>query len=138
MIDMEKMFGLAEQIKKAYAEDRYTDIDGMVWLGIDAEEKWVREDDTGYLLTNAQMMKKMINELSGDEQFRRDEAVRREALYEYAIKRTVIGLDETTYVGGAWCDRGEVNMSLLTLTSEKVEYKLVRRRKAGPVEEVDI
>lgn len=54
--------------------------------------------------------------------------------YEYAIQRvSKDGQEEARIIGSFWNDRKEVNQSLLNLTSETVEYKLVKRRRAGEV-----
>lgn len=135
---------IAKKIEKFYAEDRYTDIDGNVWLGR-GDERWYMEgkeaeEDAQYWLTNQQMMKKMCNELSGDEQYRRDNAVRMEALYEYAIQRTSITRPgEAFIVGNYWGEREERQTALDGLPSldgNAIKYWLVRRLKAGPVEKV--
>lgn len=132
-LDMEKAAKAVEKIGEAYDADRYVDIDGLVWLG-SVDGCWVMEEDSHYWLTHSQMHKKMINELMDYEQERRDAAARIEALYEYGIQRSASGT--STIVGENWGPRGEVNMGLLKLTTGSVEYTLVRRRKAGPVEEV--
>lgn len=152
MIDMNKMYEVGAQIRKAYDEDRYVDIDGNVWLGR-GDERWYVEDkghleDPAYWLTNQQMMKKMCNELSGDEQFSRDEAVRLEALYEYAMQTKNLSGDwyETadpfirlTRDQVIWADK-ESRVRLIEWCKEEAgpDYRLVRRRKAGPIKEVDM
>lgn len=66
------------------------------------------------------------------------EAAGIEPEYEYAIQRTRVNPVETsTIAGDVWGPCEEVNMRLLDLTTGSVEYTLVRRRKAGPVEVVD-
>lgn len=147
MMDMQEMMKIGKQIEKFYEDDKYTDIDGNVWLGIEAEDKWVAEADKGYWLTNDQMMKKMCNELSGDEQFSRDEAVRRETRYEYAMQTKNLSGDwyETadpfirlTRDQVIWADK-ESRVRLIEWCKEESgpDYRLVRRLKAGPVEEAE-
>jgi len=136
---------IAKKIEKFYAEDKYTDIDGNVWLGSPVDERWYMEgcemdEDPKYWLTNNQMMKKMTNELSGAEQFRRDEAERREARYEYAVQRSSITRPGVEFiVGNYWGEREERQTALdgfVSLNGNAVKYWLVRRLKAGPVEKV--
>lgn len=58
--------------------------------------------------------------------------------YEYAIQRKVLGGSEPPrIVGDWWSTRDEVNEGLLDITTEWAEYTLVRRRKAGPVENAE-
>jgi hypothetical protein len=145
-LHMEEIFEVAKQIEKSYAEDRYVDIDGNVWLGR-GDERWYMEgteteEDPGYWLTNGQMQKKMSNELMGYEQERRDEAARKEARYEYAMQTTRHG--ETFQIfEREWVTREDAKERVDRYTDSwkrmgRTEYsaKLVRRLKAGPVEEV--
>lgn len=151
MMDMQEALKVSKQIEKFYAEDRYTDIDGLVWLGT-ADERWYvegkeTEEDPQYWLTNDRMMKKMCNELMGYEQARRDDAVRMEARYEYAMQMKNLSGEwvETddpfirlTRDRVIWSDRAS-RERLIAWCKEEMgpDFRLVRRRKAGPVEEVD-
>ena len=132
---MQEMIKIGKQIEKFYADDKYTDIDGNVWLGIEAEDKWVAEADKGYWLTNRQMMKKMCNELSGDEQFSRDEAVRLEARYEYNISVLPPSSKEPMILYTTWCTKKDLT-DLWAGQTRPDSYKMVRRIKAGEVEYV--
>ena len=150
-MDMQEMLKVGKQIEKFYAEDKYTDIDGNVWLGI-GDERWYMEgkeaeEDAQYWLTNDQMMKKMCSELTGDEQFRRDEVARREAQYEYAIKRTSIETGTSHIWYDKWLTKEQAEDDLSGyIEAEEIHeaehgyryatYSLVKRRKAGPVEDV--
>lgn len=56
--------------------------------------------------------------------------------YEYAIERTVLsGELGPVIVGEYWHTREDVNEKLLDLTSDRVSYRMVKRRKAGPAED---
>jgi hypothetical protein len=57
--------------------------------------------------------------------------------YEYAIERTIVGPGRPTICGDWWSPRDEVNIGLLDLNTERTHYRLVKRRKAGPVEDAD-
>lgn len=56
--------------------------------------------------------------------------------YEYAILRTLVGSPERPrIVGEFWATREETNEGLLNLSTDRVTYKLVKRKKAGPIED---
>lgn len=149
MLDMNEMLKVVQQIEKSYAEDRYTDIDGLVWLGTKDERWYVEgkeaEEDPQYWLTNPQMHRKMVNELSGDEQFRREEVARREAQYEYAVDLVSIQTGQSYgFADDEWTTKAEAEEELERYRKQfedqaargsKTYYtvKLVKRRKAGPV-----
>jgi hypothetical protein len=138
-MNVQDMLKVAKQIEKFYAEDRYTDIDGNVWLGR-GDERWYMEgketeEDAAYWLTNRQMLKKMSNELSGDEQFRRDEAVRIEALYEYNIRVVSPYATEPMILYNVWITKKQMT-DFWAGQTRPANFTLVRRLKAGPVEEV--
>lgn len=139
-MDMKQMLEIGKQIEKFYAEDRYTDIDGNVWLGR-GDERWYMEgkeaeEDAKYWLTNDQMMKKMCNELTGDEQYRRDNAVRMEALYEYNVRVLPPYSTDPIILYSTWISKKQME-DFWSGQTRPANFKLVRRRKAGPVEEVD-
>lgn len=144
MMDMQRMAKIANQIEQFYADETYTDIDGQVWVGT-VDERWHVEgkemdEDPKYWLTNGQMQKKMINEVAGFEQERRDAAVRLEARYEYAVQRTSLLDDGREFIlGNYWGEREERETALKGMqmvSAGYIKYRLVKRRKPGPVEVV--
>lgn len=140
-MDMQEMLKVVKQIEKFYAEDRYTDIDGNVWLGR-GDERWYMEgkeaeEDAQYWLTNQQMMKKMINELTGDEQFRRDEAERLEARYEYNVRVLPKNAEKPITLYSSWVSKNLLT-DLWKGQTMPAHFTMVRRVKAGPIEEVDM
>jgi hypothetical protein len=65
-------------------------------------------------------------------------AVEDEDEYEYGVLRTDLSgeLGRPQIVGLCWSTREEVNESLLGISSDRVIYKIVKRLKAGRIEDV--
>lgn len=137
MLDMQELMKMGKKIEKFYAEDKYTDIDGIVWLGVEAHERWFREDGEGDALTNQQMMKKMVNEVGGYEQERRDAAVRLEARYEYNIRVLPPYSKDSMILYTTWCTKKDLT-DLWAGQTRPANMTVVRRLKAGPIQEVDM
>jgi hypothetical protein len=147
-MDMEKAGEAVQKITSAYAEDKYTDKYGFVWLGIEGdtrdEDCWLREDALESM-SSADMMKKMIYEL-----MHWDETPVFEDPYEYNIET----LDLVTGHTHLWRQLWEPNTEWLQRKLDErkaydrkllnapnggpLEYenKLVKRRKPGRVEDV--
>lgn len=55
--------------------------------------------------------------------------------FEYAVQRTLVnGTGATMIVGEYWSTLNEVNVGLLNLSTERTDYTLVKRLKAGKVQ----
>lgn len=134
-MNMEKAQEVVLKIEAFYKEEKYTDQDGVVWLGIEGgtrdEDHWLRED-TLVSISPTEMTKKMINDLMDW-----DEAPVGDP-YEYAVQR--VSPTKSYIIGDRWAGKQEQEDYLSDLTQlfpSDVKYKLVKRAKAGPVLDVD-
>lgn len=141
-MDMQKMMKLGALITHYFEIERYTAKDGTVWIGQGEapDEVWIVESgsDAGYM-TKDEMVKKMCSELLEEEFPASDEG------YEYAVQRTDLGFN--TIVGDLWGlkQTAERRLSAEELRQAAREdggrvktgttFKLVKRRKAGPVQD---
>lgn len=137
---MEKAWEVSKKVAAFYAEERYTDKYGHVWLGVEGEthdkDQWVREDGLK-AISSAAMMKKMINELMDWE------ATPVEDPYEYAVQttdHTGQAFDPGEYGWVSTLEGAEILLQdrLDRWLKRNVDWtaKIVKRRKAGRVEDV--
>lgn len=140
---MEEAWKVSLLVAKFYAEERYTDKYGHVWLGVEGEthdtDQWVREDGLG-AISSADMTKKMINELHNWDDTPVEDA------YEYSMSSLneingewkVTGDFMDTYNRNPiWRDRETTEKMVDWYISDfpNSKFKMVKRRKAGPVED---
>lgn len=142
---MEKAWEVSQQIVTFYAESKYTDKDGHVWLGVEGEthdkDQWVREDGLG-AISSADMMKKMINELMDWDTTPVVDP------YEYNIVRTSRedGFESGPWLG-YWIDLETAKDQLARYISAEednekehgfryADYRMIKRRKVGRIEDV--
>lgn len=141
MTYMKEMWEASLKIVKAFEEGRYTDKNGVLWVGIEAnnpeDDRWVRQD-TNVALSSREMQKKMGHELMGW-----DETPPFVDPYEYAVEWTVKGSDVSVPItADRWVQRGsaermiEFNERMFPEKMQGYTVRLVKRRKAGPVEDV--
>lgn len=142
---MEKAWEVSKQVAAFYKEEKYTDKDGLVWLGIEGdthEDCWLREDAL-VSMSPADMTKKMINELNDWDETPVEDP------YEYNVETTDLITGHTHMLrtlwepDTEWLERkkqvlDDNDRALLNAGGGALEYtrRLVKRRKAGRIEDV--
>lgn len=145
MTYMKEMWEASLKVEKFFKEGQYTDKSGVLWLGVEGdgqeEDRWVRQD-TMDSIPSAEMQKKMGYELLGW-----DETPVVEDPYEYNVERTSLEYGTSHLQFDPWLSREEtVEHFDGFVEAEDIHeeeegfrfatYKMVKRRKAGPVEDV--